>query len=69
MLTSRCGACGLIRLNTGKLTRFGVRRIDRLEMFHDCTGGGAWPLVVGGVICLLNCGNGRGDLTRVVDSW
>jgi hypothetical protein len=34
-------------------------RIDRLEIFQDSVGGGAWPLVVGGVICLLDWGNGR----------
>jgi hypothetical protein len=27
-------------------------------------GGGAWPFLVGGVICLLNCDNER-DLNRL----
>ena len=29
-------------------------RIDRLKFFLDLKGGGAWPFLVGGVICLLN---------------
>ena len=29
-------------------------RIDRLKLFLDSMGGGAWPFVVGGVICLVN---------------
>ncbi len=32
-------------------------RIDRLRAFLDSMGGGAWPFLVGGVICLLNCDN------------
>ncbi len=35
------------------------KRIDRLKLFLDFLGGGAWPFVVGGVICLLNCVNER----------
>ncbi len=34
-------------------------RIDRLKIFLDSMGGGAWPFLVGGVICLLNCVNER----------
>ena len=34
-------------------------RIDRLKFFLDSMGGGAWPFLVGGVICLLNCVNER----------
>ncbi len=30
-------------------------------------GGGAWPFLVGGVICLLNCDNER-DL-NLLNSW
>ena len=29
------------------------------ELFLDFMGGGAWPFLVGGVICLLNCVNER----------
>ncbi len=29
-------------------------RIDRLRVFFDSMGGGAWPFLVGGVICLVN---------------
>ncbi len=29
-------------------------RIDRLKIFLDSMGGGAWPFLVGGVICLVN---------------
>ena len=28
-------------------------RIDRLEIFLDSMDGGAWPFLVGGVICLV----------------
>ncbi len=34
-------------------------RIDRLEIFLDSMGGGAWPFLVGGVICLVNSVNER----------
>ncbi len=34
-------------------------RIDRLELFLDSMGGGAWPFLVGGVICLVNSVNER----------
>ena len=27
-------------------------RIDRLKIFLDSMGGGAWPFLVGGAICL-----------------
>ncbi len=42
-------------------------RIDRLKIFLDSMGGGAWPFLVGGVICLLNCVNER-DLD-LLNSW
>ncbi len=29
-------------------------RIDRLKIFLDSMGGGAWPFLVCGVICLVN---------------
>ena len=29
-------------------------------------GGGAWPFLVGGVICLLNCDNGRDSCVLLV---
>ena len=31
-------------------------------------GGGAWPFLVGGVICLLNCDNGRDFDEQLVKS-
>ncbi len=34
-------------------------RIDRLKIFLDLMGGGAWPFLVGGVICLVNSVNER----------
>ncbi len=34
-------------------------RIDRLRLFLDSMGGGAWPFLVGGVICLVNSVNER----------
>ena len=34
-------------------------RIDRLKTFLNSVGGGAWPFLVGGVICLVNSDNER----------
>ncbi len=34
-------------------------RIDRLKIFLDSMGGGAWPFLVGGVICMVNSVNER----------
>ncbi len=34
-------------------------RIDRWKFFLDSMGGGAWPFLVGGVICLVNSVNER----------
>ncbi len=34
-------------------------RIDRLQIFLDSMDGGAWPFLVGGVICLVNSVNER----------
>ena len=34
-------------------------RIDRLKLFLDSMGGGAWPFLVGGLICLINFDNER----------
>ncbi len=34
-------------------------RIDRLKTFLNSVGGGAWPSLVGGVICLVNSVNER----------
>ena len=42
-------------------------RIDRWKLFLDLEGGGAWPFLVGGVICLVNSVNER-DLVEVVGS-
>ena len=33
--------------------------IDRLKIFLNSMGGGAWPFLVGGVICLVNSDNER----------
>ncbi len=40
-------------------------RIDRLKIFLDSMGGGAWPFLVGGVICLVNSVNER-DLSLLI---
>ena len=40
-------------------------RIDRWKIFLDLEGGGAWPFLVGGVICLVNSVNER-DLVAMV---
>ncbi len=34
-------------------------RIDRLKTFLNSVGGGAWPFLVDGVICLVNSVNER----------
>ncbi len=34
-------------------------RVTGMQIFHDCKSGGAWPFLVRGVTCLLNCDNGR----------
>eukprot|EP00997_Jenningsia_sp_PLL12_P008972 NODE_583_length_1586_cov_140.518543_g479_i0.p5 GENE.NODE_583_length_1586_cov_140.518543_g479_i0~~NODE_583_length_1586_cov_140.518543_g479_i0.p5 ORF type:complete len:71 (+),score=15.58 NODE_583_length_1586_cov_140.518543_g479_i0:28-213(+) len=34
-------------------------RIDRLKAFLDSAEGGAWPFLVGGVICLVDSVNER----------
>ena len=36
-----------------------IVRIDRLQLFLDSMIGGAWPFLVGGVICLVNSDNER----------
>ena len=36
-----------------------------MQFFRDCESGGAWPFLVRGVNCLLNCDNGR-DLCLVI---
>ena len=41
--------------------------IDRIQFFRDCESGGAWPFLVRGVNCLLNCDNGR-DLRLVIEA-
>ena len=40
-------------------------RIDRLKIFLDSMGGGAWPLLVGGVLCLVISVNER-DLDLLI---
>ncbi len=41
--------------------------IDRIQFFLDWMGGGAWPFLVGGVICLVNSVNER-DLSLLTSS-
>ncbi len=66
---TRSGACGLIWPNTGKLTRARLKYDwQKWELFLDSKGGGAWPFLVGGVICLVNSVNER-DLTLLNRSW
>ncbi len=36
-----------------------IWRIDRLKIFLDSMIGGAWPFLVGGVICQVNSDNER----------
>ena len=36
-----------------------IGRIDRLKLFLDSMGGGAWPFLVGGLICQANSDNER----------
>ncbi len=45
-----------------------MARIDRLQLFLDSMGGGAWPFLVGGVICLVNSDNER-DLSLLTSSF
>ena len=40
-------------------------RIDRWKIFRDSMVSGAWPFLVGGVICLVNSDNER-DLDLLV---
>jgi hypothetical protein len=49
-------------------------RIDRLKIFLDSMGGGAWPFLVGGVICLVNSVNERdlgllNSLVFLLENW
>ena len=46
-------------------------RIDRLKFFLDSMGGGAWPFLVGGVICLVNSVNERAPrlLNSCANAW
>ncbi|KAK9080893.1 hypothetical protein Syun_031928 [Stephania yunnanensis] len=46
-----------------------IVRIDGRELFLDSMGGGAWPFLVGGAICLVNSVNERdlGLLTSYVE--
>ena len=37
------------------------------ELFLDSVGGGAWPFLVGGVICLVNSDNERDSV--LLKSW
>jgi len=36
-----------------------IRMIDRLKTFQDLMGGGAWPILLGGMNCLHNSDNER----------
>jgi hypothetical protein len=44
-------------------------RIDRWKIFLDLEGGGAWPFLVGGVICLVNSVNERDLVAMVVSPY
>ena len=33
--------------------------MDKEDVVHDSVGGGAWPFLVGGAICLVNSDNKR----------
>ena len=58
--TARSEACSLIWFNTGKLTRSRRSKDWHIDSsFFDYMGGGAWPFLVGGVICLGNSVNER----------
>ncbi len=48
----------------GNLPGPDIVRIDRLKIFLDSMGGGAWPFLVGGVICLVYSVNER-DLDQL----
>ena len=39
------------------------------ELFLDSVGGGAWPFLVGGVICLVNSDNGRDSDVLNSTAW
>ena len=41
--------------------------IDGCIVFLDYMGGGAWPFLVGGVICLVNSVNERDP--RLLNNW
>ncbi len=56
---TRSGACGLIWLNTGKLTRSRHSKDWQIEDLSWFYGWCAWPFLVGGVICLVNSVNER----------
>ncbi len=45
-----------------------IGRIDRLIALLDSMGGGAWPFLVGGVICLVNSVNER-DLSLLTSRF
>ncbi len=67
--TTRSGACSLIWLNTGKLTRSRHSKDWHIEssfLILWPTMGGAWLFLVGGVICLWFSGDG---LQHVLDQW
>ena len=38
---------------------FFKRGMDKEDVVHDSVGGGAWPFLVGGAICLVNSDNER----------
>jgi len=43
-----------------------MARIDRLELFLDSLDGGAWPLLVGEVTCLVDSDNERDLCPQIV---
>ena len=61
MLVSKIKPCMFKYDSTrGNLPGPDIARIDRVrELFLDSMGGGAWPFLVGGAICLFNSVNER----------
>ncbi len=45
-----------------------MRRIDSLKALSYFMGGGAWPFLVGGVICLVDSDNERDSQGKLVRS-
>ena len=53
------GSLRLIQITANLAARMGLKGAGKVELFLDSMGGGAWPFLVGGVICLVNSVNER----------